>query len=618
MAENEKDIAEKVVIKEDWYDPKKYKDEVNKYIVARKDALGHTSRMYNNYNILYRSIYSGAESTDIQRFTPLKETFNVYKAAIIEGCIPGYSALMDIEGRNAHSVMLAPELKSTMIQQFKSIALVEKLSDKVLFDWILKGEAIVFLKLKETTERYREKETITDLSDGQPLIQFKVETGVTYEDIEVEVIDPLDFFVDAEDYMRDPKGCPKIIRSFISSRELLTDKTNYPMLSEEDKQTIIRKVVNSDSGYPYNYSQPGDTTTGGTYSRTNEKQIEVLTYRGDYVTKDGKLLTNIKAVVVEGQTAYIDYSGVDTNQIIYAPYVIDRETHRGVSPLCSTIPLNKLANKLVDLLISNVDETGNPILMYPKGAVDKAAVRELREARKLEYTPLLDGKVEWFSPPEISPNALNLLMAILQQNKDMLGLNNYISGDTSGSVRTAQESQILFQKANARMRVETDVFSYKFLLPLVVNFYAFNRELALSVRHPLREIYADPQLMVSISTGASKADKEGERMRLMEMLNLPIAQMMFSNFTPEQVAMALRYLMAKTDLKDMDNLLELFDEEGNPTYPIAEDDQIVQPEEVGAPPEESLPGEVIQPSDQAADTILNAYNNELDNNGGQI
>ena len=46
----------------------------------------------------------------------------------------------------------------------------------------------------------------------------------------------------------------------------------------------------------------------------------------------------------------------------------------------------------------------------------------------------------------------------------------------------------------------------------------------------------------------------------MQMLDLPIAQMIFSNLQPDQVVLAVRYLMAKAELTDVDNLLELVDE----------------------------------------------------------
>ena len=148
-----------------------------------------------------------------------------------------------------------------------------------------------------------------------------------------------------------------------------------------------------------------------------------------------------------------------------------------------------------------------------------------------------------------------------------------MAGDTSGAVRTARESAILSQKANARMRVETDVFSYNFLLPLFRSFYAFNRELALVANRPQDPIYADPQLNVIISTNASRADKEGELQRLMQMLQLPIAQMIFSNLQPDQVVLAVRYLMAKAELTDGDNLLELVDGNNEPTTYMPEPEQ---------------------------------------------
>ena len=45
----------------------------------------------------------------------------------------------------------------------------------------------------------------------------------------------------------------------------------------------------------------------------------------------------------------------------------------------------------------------------------------------------------------------------------------------------------------------------------------------------------------------------------MQMLQLPIAQMIFSNLQPDQIVLAVRYLMAKAELTDADNLLELID-----------------------------------------------------------
>lgn len=584
--------AENVVIKEDWYDLNKYKDEIKKYIVDRKYDLGHHSTMEKVYNTLYRSIFTGAQGTDIkERYPFLKEIFNVYKSALIEACLPGYSALMEVEGRNSKSVLLAPEVKKVMTDQFKGIALIEKLSDKVLLDWILKGEAVAFIKLKQTTERYREKETVTNAETGEEIMQFKVETGVTYEDLEIETIDPLDFYVDAVDYQHNPKSAAKIIRSWTSSRELLTDKTNYPLLTDEQKMAIIRKNSEVGSGYPYIYTG-SNNSDNLSYSKTAEKQIEVLTYLGDYVTKDGKLLTNIKAIAVEGELALIEYNGVDSLQVIYAPYTIDRETHRGVSPLCSVIPLNRLANKCIDLFLSNMDEVSNPILLYTGGSLAPNALKTFRDNRELEYNDGIGTKPEFWGPPEISPNGMSLLDIVLNQQKEMLGLNKYMSGDTTGSVRTAQESQILFQKANARMRVETDAFSYKFLLPLISSFYAFNRELALAVGHPLNDIYSNPELMITISTGASKADTEGEFQRLMQILGMPaISQSMFQYAAESgNMDVAIKYIMAKAGLTDADNILELIQEQ-----PPMVDEEI--PTES---PIEDMPPEAME--------MLNAYN----------
>lgn len=557
-------VDELITSKEQWYDLKKYKDEVAQFVCRRKADLSNLSKMESTFKILYRIIFAGAEASDVERFPQAAEMYKVYKAAIIQACLSGYSGLVEATGDDGYSVLKVPELLKVMIGQFKDMALLENISNIPLIDWILKGESVAFIKLKENKEEYRVTETFRDADTNEEVMQFKVKQGVTYKNLDVVRIDPLDFFCDAYDYFQDPLGCVKIIRSYISSKELLSSNA-YPLLSKEAKENIITKAGNNGKGNAF-FNWNNAIMTPDRNNTTAAKGIEVLTFYGDYVTSDFKVLKNIKAVVVNKQIADLKYNPVSTNRIIYAPYFVDENTHRGVSPIASTIPVNKLINRVTDLFIQNLDDVANPIMMYKKGSINQAQKNQMREHRELEYTDF-DNKPEFYAPPQAAPNGLSLVELILQQNKNVLGINNYISGDTSGSVRTARESEALFQSANARMRVETDVFSYMFLLRLFTSFYGFNRELALAMEEPLDPIYADPNLKVSISTNASRADKEGELRRLMEMLNLPIAQMMFSNLSPTQVVLVARYLMAKAELTDADNILQLMDEKGNTNAP---------------------------------------------------
>lgn len=557
---------EKLTIKQQWYDLSKYKDEIASFVKTKRVQLNINSKAEENYNKFYRSVFSGAEESDKERYPHMAELFKVYKSAILESSLPGYSALLVIQGDDAYSTMKVPELRNAMLDQFKSMSLLERLSGDYVDDWILKGETAAFLKYKETKEEWRMKQTVEDAGTGEKLMSFTLKEGVTYEDIDIERIDPFDLFIDAVDYDRDPLGCVKVVRSYIDAKTLLTSDA-YPLLSKEDKEAILNKQQTrngSDSNLYFRWDIAEDPKR--TMARTNRDQIEVLTFYGDYITNDYKVLSNIKAVVIDGRAAEIKYNDSSTPRIIYAGYKIDRQTHRGISPLCSGLPINRLVNKAVDLFIKNLDDVANPIMMWQKGTFNKMQAREARKNRELEFTSL-EQKPEFFAPPMVGQNGIPIIQMLLDENKNMLGLNSYMAGDASGAVRTAEESAILFQKANARMRVETDVFSYRFMLPLFVSFYGLNRELAIAFEHPLKEIYADENLKVTISTNAAKADKEGELNRLMQMLNLPIAQMIFSNLSPQQVIVAVRYLMAKADLNDADNLLELVDSEGNTNTP---------------------------------------------------
>lgn len=601
---------EVITTKQQWYDLKKYKDEIQQFVSKKRLELDVLSSMEQNYNILYSTVYAGTEEADTERFPHSAEQFKVYKSALVESCLSGYSALLEINGDDAQSMLKVPELKQTMTQQFKSMSLLEDISNETLDDWILKGESAGYFKLIEDKEEYRIKETLSDATTGEPVLKFTLREGITSKRLEFVNIDPLDLYIDALDYKRDPIGCTKIVRSWIDPKTLLSSN-EYPLLSMQDKQEIVAAVGKNGKGQSFfNWSIPFQTQPKPNTNESDRARIEVLTFYGDYITNDLKVLNNIKAVLVNNKIAFVDYNPVNVQRIIYAAYKVDRRTHRGISPIACVRPVNTLINRAVDMFLKNLEDISVPVMIYAKGSMTAAQAKEFRTKKEVEFIDTGGAKPEFWCPPPAATNGLQLLEMVLDQCKNVLGLNNYLAGDTSGAVRTARESAILTQKANARMRVETDVFSYNFLLPLFVCFYAFNRELALAAREPLAPIYADKSLKVSISTNASRADKEGEFNRLMEMLQLPISQMIFSNLNPEQVTMAVRYLMAKAELRDVDNLLELMDAEGNPQYPTNPEEEMNGgisanniPPDAQQIPNDALPSGMDTPTQQQTQQI---------------
>lgn len=554
---------EEITTKEQWYDLTKYKDEIASFVKSKRRDLDMTSKMSTTYDVLYRNVYAGAESENKQRYPHAAEVYKTFKTALISSCLSGYSALCVYNATDTHSVMSIPKVKDALTKQYKKSTLIELLTF-YLDDFILKGEQIAFVKCKTNKELYRTKETLVDTETNEPVAQFKMIKGLEYRNIEVERIDPLDFFVDAYDYIRDPRGCVKIVRSYITAKHLLTSN-EYPLLSKEERDLIVdysakngEKVFSSIFDWRTRDLRESITTQGN---------IEVLTFVGDYVTSDNKVLSNITAVVVGGFLANVKYNQINTNRIIYAPYTIDKDTHRGISPIASCLPINTLINRACDMLLTSLDNSCNPWLLYAKGSLSSQQdINSARKKRELEYIANSE-KPEFYVPPFNGQLAMPFLDTILQQSKNILGLNNYTTGDTSGAVRTARETAVLNQNINSRQRIETDPYSYNFLLPLLNTYYSLNRELALVHGKPLDDIFMDESINIDISTNASRADKEGEFNRLTQMLQLPIAQMMFSNFTPEQNTLAIRYLLDKAEVGDVDNILELKDSLGNTQFP---------------------------------------------------
>ena len=201
---------EKLTVKQQWYDLSQYKDEIASFVKTKKVQLDVNSKAEENYNRFYRSVFSGSEESDVERFPHMAELFKVYKSAILESSLSGYSALLSIQGDDAYSTLKIPELRNAMLDQFKSMNLLERLSGDYVDDWILKGETAAFLKYKETKEEWRMKQSIEDAETGEKLLSFTLKEGVTYEDIDLERIDPFDLFIDAIDYDKDPLGCVKV------------------------------------------------------------------------------------------------------------------------------------------------------------------------------------------------------------------------------------------------------------------------------------------------------------------------------------------------------------------------------------------------------------------------
>ena len=148
-------IDETITSKMEYYDPVKYKNEIAEFVRGKRLDLDITSNMKKNYERLYRSVFAGSEESDTERFTQAAETYKVYKSALIEACLQGYSALLEVSGNDGYSTLKTPELKKVMTNQFKDISLLENLSGETLDDWTLKGEAAAVVTLKENKEEYR-------------------------------------------------------------------------------------------------------------------------------------------------------------------------------------------------------------------------------------------------------------------------------------------------------------------------------------------------------------------------------------------------------------------------------------------------------------------------------
>ena len=112
---------ETISTKEQWYDLTQYKSEIETFVIKKRQQLDKHSNMQKVSDALYRICYSGSTEAERERFPFAAELFKVYKTALIESSLSGYSALVEVNGEDAQNVLKAPKVKEAMTLQLKAM-----------------------------------------------------------------------------------------------------------------------------------------------------------------------------------------------------------------------------------------------------------------------------------------------------------------------------------------------------------------------------------------------------------------------------------------------------------------------------------------------------------------
>ena len=437
-----------------------------------------TKEVREDYERVVREIYPSAnEYKDQVKMIPdVYEQRQSLRANIFKATYQNYDGMFDIEGLDYQSHELGAILKSALVYDCYRIDLQSTL-DKILDDYMDKGECAWFTHWTKKVERKRYQEVVPIINEATAEIDIAVENRATdevvYEGADVERIDPLNLFFDKSN-KKHWEECGKIYREFVPLDFILSNK-DYKLTREEIadlKEMVAKSTDDSVTNYTDDYHDLDTKVIGST--------VEVMEYYGDYVIPTtGDTAKNVIIVVVAGKyLAKLEESLYPLCPIGYTNYNERPDTLRGQTLLKPALLLNELENKCMDLTMEAWLLTVNPPMLAPKGFINSGYTYEPGGA--IEYS------IDELSDASVRPQPLNFSAGLRgfdfqdffkRKMEGATGVSPYMQGTGGlGGARTASESTYIYSGQTTRLSREAYLFSHNVVVPIIWAIFKLKKE----------------------------------------------------------------------------------------------------------------------------------------------
>lgn len=526
---------------------------------SRKDAVAILKEIYPTYDNKKR---------EIKKVPDTYEQYKTYWSAIATSTYQNsYKGMFDIEGQDLRSNNLASIYKSALIYDFNRMNLKSSM-DAMLDDWIIKGESAAFIHWDEDIERKQDiQENITvDPITGQQTIEvikvMKDESNGGH--VHIKRIDPHNLYYD-KSQRHNWQMCGKIYRDFLPIQYILTN-TEFGLSDNEKKE--IRKLIDEQT-------TEGDDTQQAKTSKDRVvwgNNIEVLEFRGDYITPDGVDYVKDAVIVVIARKylARIEQSQYPKCPIIYATYLDRPDTLRGQSPLKAAYILSDVENKCMDLQLKAWELNVVPTFLAPKGAFQ--AYTKLTPGQPIEYdgAATFGGQTPQKLDFSSGMRGFDFQTFFRTKMEGATGMTQYLQGSQEGSVRTAEESSFIQAGASMRKSTEVYLFSNKLILPLVKTYALFKKEME-DGEHEIAHTTSEGQnIFVKVNEdirngnytflmdGAGTAvQREAELRQLFTLLGLPAFQSLLQLMDVDTSLEFLKWILNRGDFSGTSQIFEM-------------------------------------------------------------
>ena len=455
---------------------------------------------------------------------------NMYKATY-----QNYDGMFDIEGLDPESHEMSAMLKSALVYDCYKIDLQSTL-DKILDDYIDKGEAAWFSHWTTKVERKREQVEVPILDEFGEIIDIDVENRATdeivYEGADIERIDPLNLFFDKSQRTH-WENCGKIYREFVPLDYILSNK-EYKLTRDEIselKNLVSQKKNETVYDYSSEYYNIDTKILGST--------VEVLEYYGDYIMPNGDTARNVIIVVIAGKyLAKLEESLYPVCPIGYATYNERPDSLRGQTPLKPALLLNELENKCMDLTMEAWLLSTNPPVLAQKGFINSGIVYE--PGGVIEYN------VDTLDDPGRMPQPLNFSAGLRgfdfqeffkRKMEGATGVSPYMQGTGGlGGVRTAAESTYIYSGQTTRLSRESYLFSHNVIVPIIWAIFKLKKEYQTTddvipvIKDGIKDFYnvteqvRNGNYVFMIGNAQSSVEREQSVMKLFQLMGAPAFQ----------------------------------------------------------------------------------------------
>lgn len=494
-----------------------------------------------DYDRVVNEIYpSTNEYKDQVKMIPdVYEQRQSLKANMYKATYQNYDGMFDIEGLDPESHELSAMLKSALVYDCYKIDLQSTL-DKILDDYIDKGEAAWFAHWTTKVERKRIQEEVPiiginefgeeDLVDIEVVNRPKDE--IVYEGADIERIDPLNLYFDKSQRTH-WESCGKIYREFVPLNYILSNK-DYKLTREEIsdlKEMVSKKQNETTYDYADEYYDVDVKVIGST--------VEVMEYYGDYILPNGDVARNVIIVVVAGKyLAKLDESLYPVCPIGYATYNERPDSLRGQTPLKPALLLNELENKCMDLTMEAWLLSVNPPVMAQRGFISGG----------ITYEPggVIEYNVDTLDDPGRMPQPLNFSAGLRgfdfqtffkQKMEGATGVSPYMQGTGGmGGVRTAAESTYIYSGQTTRLSREAYLFSHNVIVPIIWSVFKLKKEYQTTndvipvVRDGIRDFYEvteqvrNGNYIFMIGNAQTAVEREQSVAKLFQLMGSPAFQ----------------------------------------------------------------------------------------------